>query len=97
MIRFDWTMAGHPTTAEPIRIPVPGIGPGEMASGMPCAWTSRERKGSKREVSGGVNLWFRTPNTTILWQVLRELVAFLNLDSLRYCVFLTTDYYLELS
>lgn len=83
MIRFDWTIAGHLTRAEPIRIPVPGIGPGEMASGMPCAWTSREGKGSKREVTRSVNLWFRTPDTTILWQVLRELVAFLNLDSLR--------------
>ena len=30
-------------------------------SGMPYAWASREGKGRKREVRGGVNLWFGTP------------------------------------
>lgn len=31
LVIFDGTMAGHLTTVEPIRISVPGIGPGKMA------------------------------------------------------------------
>ena len=69
LVIFDGTMAGHLPRTEPIRISVPGVGPGKMArvrsefrrSGMPYAWASREGKGSKREVRGGVNLWFGTP------------------------------------